>query len=80
MRSCHTVEFGDYVVEGHVPLEAIGALFETDSSAHGVAIPGMPQHAPGMGQPSEEPLTTYAFGERGGASEFLDVDREPPRP
>ena len=73
MRSCHTVEFGGYVVEGHVPLSAIETLFETNASIYGVSVPGMPQHAPGMGPPGEEPLTVYAFRAAGGTTEFLEV-------
>ena len=73
MRSCHTVEFGEYVVEGHVPLQAVARLFETDASVNGIVIPGMPQHAPGMGPPGEEPLTVYAFREDGDTAAFVDI-------
>lgn len=73
VRSCHTVEFGEYIVEGHVPLQAVERLFEIDASIDGVAVPGMPQHAPGMGPPDEEPLTVYAFRKGGGTSEFIEI-------
>ncbi|CAI48216.1 DUF411 family protein [Natronomonas pharaonis DSM 2160] len=65
MRSCHTIEFGSYLVEGHVPLSAIERLFDDEAAVAGLAIPGMPQHAPGMGPPSDDPLTVYAFDDEG---------------
>lgn len=74
-RSCHTVEVGDYVVEGHVPLGAIEALFEAEPDVRGVTIPGMPQHAPGMGPPGEEPLSVDAFDRTGEMRTFLEDAR-----
>lgn len=74
MWSCHTVEFGDYLVEGHVPLEAVERLFDIDASVLGVSIPGMPFHAPGMGRPGPDPLTIYAFGSDGDAIEFVEIE------
>ncbi|SFC55678.1 Uncharacterized conserved protein [Halobiforma haloterrestris] len=76
-RSCHTVEFGDYLVEGHVPLQAIEALFAAEPAVAGIAIPGMPRHAPGMGPPDDESLAVYAFedaeSDSGELSEFVAV-------
>ena len=71
--SCHTVEIGDYLVEGHVPLEAIETLFETDPDVAGVSAPGMPQHAPGMGARGDDPLPIYAFDGSGNIDEFVAV-------
>lgn len=72
-RSCHTVEVGDYLVEGHVPIEAIDALLEEEPDVLGVAAPGMPQHSPGMGPPGDEPLAIYAFDEAGDVYEYVEV-------
>lgn len=76
-RSCHTVEFGDYLVEGHVPLQAIEALFAAEPAVAGIAIPGMPRHAPGMGSPDDDPLAVYAFEDAesgsGELAEFVAV-------
>lgn len=74
VRSCHTVEFGEYVVEGHVPLEAIETVFDIDASFEGISVPGTPQHAPGMGPRGEEPLTIYAFRASGGTSVFTEIE------
>ena len=47
--SCHTAVVDGYVVEGHVPVEAIEALRQTAPSIRGIALPGMPADSPGMG-------------------------------
>lgn len=74
MWSCHTIEFGEYLVEGHVPLEAVETLFAIDASVHGISVPGMPFHAPGMGFPGPEPLRIYAFSDSGEAVQFLEIE------
>jgi hypothetical protein len=74
VRSRHTVEFGAYVVEGHVPLEAIETVFEIDASFDGISVPGTPQHAPGTGPRGEGPQTIYAFRASGGTSVFIEVE------
>ncbi|MFC4438851.1 MULTISPECIES: DUF411 domain-containing protein [Natrialbaceae] len=71
--SCHTVEFGDYLVEGHVPLEAVETLFAEEPAVLGITAPGMPQHSPGMGPPGDDPLTIYTVAESGEISEFVDI-------
>ena len=47
--SCHTAEVGGYVIEGHVPVEAIERLVAERPDAIGLALPGMPSDSPGMG-------------------------------
>lgn len=48
LTSCHTAEVGGYVVEGHVPAEAIKRLLAERPRATGLAVPGMPVGSPGM--------------------------------
>ncbi|MEY7851177.1 DUF411 domain-containing protein [Natrarchaeobius sp. A-rgal3] len=72
-RSCHTVEFGEYLVEGHVPLEAVAYLFEEEPDVRGIAAPGMPDYSPGMGPRADEPLTIYSFRESGEIVEFVEI-------
>lgn len=72
-QSCHTVEVGDYLVEGHVPLEAIEPLLAEEPDVDGIAAPGMPQYAPGMGPRGDEPLTIYAFETGGAIEEYREV-------
>jgi len=71
VRSCHTTVVDGYLIEGHVPLEAVEAMFE-DGSPLGVAIPGMPQDAPGMGPRGEE-LQIYSFEADGDSEPFVTV-------
>jgi hypothetical protein len=51
LASCHTgvVDASGQVVEGHVPASALARLISTPS-VKGVAVPGMPVNAPGMGK------------------------------
>ncbi len=61
MGSCHTgvLEKSGQVVEGHVPASAINKLLAR-SDIKGVAAPGMPKNAPGMGK-LDGTLVTYDF-------------------
>lgn len=51
LSSCHTgvVQSTGQIIEGHVPASAVDKML-ADSSVKGVAAPGMPLNAPGMGQ------------------------------
>ena len=56
LSSCHTAEVGGYVVEGHVPADAIKRLLVERPQASGLAVPDMPIGSPGMevpGAPAE---------------------------
>jgi len=51
LSSCHTgvvIETGQ-IVEGHVPANVVHKML-ADASVQGVAAPGMPLNAPGMGE------------------------------
>lgn len=61
MRSCHTAKIDGYVIEGHVPVEAIDKLLSERPKAKGIAAPGMPMGSPGMDGP-KEPNPIYTFG------------------
>ncbi|MEK7529151.1 MAG: DUF411 domain-containing protein [Patescibacteria group bacterium] len=56
LRSCHTTRIGDYVIEGHIPMEAITKLLKEKPSVKGIALPGMPSASPGMPGPKLEPF------------------------
>ena len=68
--SCHTMKVGKYFVEGHVPLEAIERLLETQPDIEGIALPGMPAGSPGMGGTKTEPFIIYALA-NGVVNEFM---------
>lgn len=57
--SCHTSIFQKYVVEGHVPLEAVEHLLATQPAVRGISVPAMPAHSPGMGPRGNKPLPVY---------------------
>jgi hypothetical protein len=67
LRSCHTMIVGGYVIEGHVPAEAIAKLLrEKPAGVKGLAVAGMPVGSPGMEyQNQTQPYQVIAFGESG---------------
>jgi hypothetical protein len=48
LYSCHTAKIGDYLLEGHVPESAVAKLMAERPNLKGIALPGMPEGAPGM--------------------------------
>ena len=48
VQSCHTATIGDYVIEGHVPVETIVRLMRERPHVKGLAVPGMPVGSQGM--------------------------------
>jgi hypothetical protein len=49
--SCHTSLVGGYVVEGHVPFDAVKRLLARRPKVKGIAVAGMPLGTPGMEAP-----------------------------
>jgi len=54
LASCHTAVLGAYVIEGHVPADVIDRLLAEKPAGRGLAVPGMPQSAPGMDVPGSK--------------------------
>jgi len=50
MSACHTALVDGYVIEGHVPAQAIRKLLQERPDTRGLAVPGMPVNSPGMGE------------------------------
>ena len=48
LLSCHTSLAGGYVVEGHVPFDAMFKLLREKPKVKGIAVAGMPMGSPGM--------------------------------
>ena len=46
--SCHTGVVNGYVVEGHVPADAVLKMLKEKPDVRGIAVPGMPVGSPGM--------------------------------
>lgn len=71
LESCHTAFVAGYVVEGHVPADAIARLLEERPPIVGIAVPGMPAGSPGM--ENAQPYVSYeviAFDAQGRTSVF----------
>jgi hypothetical protein len=49
LQSCHTALSGSYVIEGHVPADLVKKMVSERPKIVGLAVPGMPEDAPGMG-------------------------------
>lgn len=67
LASCHTAETGGYVIEGHVPADAIKRLLAEKPKAKGLAVAGMPMGSPGMEMEGMAPETyeVVLFGPSG---------------
>ena len=73
LASCHTAVVGGYVVEGHVPLNAVARLLaQRPADIRGIAVPGMPAGSPGMETSDgyREPFEITAFHRNGRTSRF----------
>ncbi len=74
VASCHTSIIGNYVVEGHVPIQAIQKLLKEQPNIHGISVPGMPIGSPGMEGPNPKPYSVYSFGKNGAKQIFMEID------
>ena len=72
--SCHTSVAGGYVVEGHVPFDAVKKLLRTKPRIKGIGVAGMPMGAPGMEVHGHghaaEPIKVMAFDAAGKVRSF----------
>ncbi len=65
LQSCHTMLIGDYVVEGHVPVESVQRLLAEQPAIRGITAPGMPAQSPGMSPQGPWSLTVYTLTDDG---------------
>lgn len=73
LQGCHTAFIGDYVVDGHVPVEAIKKLLAERPGIKGITLPGMPEGSPGMAGTKMEPFKIYAVDQDGKSSVFMTL-------
>lgn len=64
-QGCHTLIIEGYVVEGHVPVEAIEALLAKRPDITGITLPGMPAGSPGMSGEKAAPFKVEVIGTPG---------------
>lgn len=67
LRGCHSTFIEGYVVDGHVPVEAIRKLIAERPAIAGIALAGMPTGSPGMSGEKTETFTIHAFTRDGKA-------------
>jgi hypothetical protein len=72
-ESCHTSVVGDYIVEGHVPLEAIEKLLTERPDIAGIGLPGMPIGTPGMPGRKTAPYDVYQLSATGEMSPYVSI-------
>jgi hypothetical protein len=68
LEACHTAVVAGYVIEGHVPLNALAWLLARHPRGlRGLGVPGMPAGSPGMETPgaAREPFQVFAFNAAG---------------
>jgi len=70
LRGCHTSTVGDYVVEGHVPADALKRFLEESPDLAGIAVPGMIMGPPGMEGPQPVPYEVLTFDEDGNSTVY----------
>ena len=58
--SCHTGIVNGYIVEGHVPADAVLKMLKDKPDIKGIAVPGMPVGSPGM-EVEGAPKQAYAI-------------------
>src|SRR5436189_284000 len=61
----HTAVGDRYVIEGHVPADDIKKFLAEKSTAHALAVPGMPIGSPGMEGARAERYNVLAFERNG---------------
>ena len=73
LGSCHTAQVGRYVIEGHIPADAVHRLLkERPTTVTGLAVPGMPLGSPGMEVPggSADPYLILTFDRKAQTTVF----------
>ncbi|WP_369669897.1 DUF411 domain-containing protein, partial [Enterococcus faecium] len=77
---CHTavtmMSGARYVLEGHVPASDIERLRTERPRIRGLAVPGMPEGAPGLEGPAGRSYEVLAFARHG--EKISLFDRRPP--
>ena len=67
MEGCHTAVIDGYIIEGHVPLEAVRKLLSERPDIAGLAVPGMPSGSLGMGNDPQASYDVYTIAKAAGA-------------
>ena len=74
-NSCHTARLGGYIVEGHIPADAVKKMLKERPRVVGIAVPGMPIGSPGMEVPGArvQPYDVLSFDKAGATKVFQTI-------
>ncbi|HGG04966.1 MAG TPA: DUF411 domain-containing protein [Aliiroseovarius sp.] len=61
LEGCHTAVLDGYILEGHVPVQALEILLSERPDIRGISTPGMPAGSLGMGYDPAAKYTVFAF-------------------
>lgn len=70
LQTCHTAIVEGYVVEGHVPVDALRTLLHDRPKVAGIGVPGMPVGSPGMDGTPAQHYDVIAWDKTGKTSVF----------
>jgi len=70
LRQCHIAIVQDYVIEGHVPVDAIRRLLKEKPTVVGLVVQGMPIGSPGMEGLISEHYDVLTFDRQGRVSVY----------
>ena len=73
LQGCHTSFMGGYVIDGHVPIEAVQKLLAERPAIKGLALAGMPPGSPGMPGPKQGPFIIQAIDKEGKTSIYMSI-------
>jgi hypothetical protein len=73
LRSCHVIILENYIIVGHVPIEAINKLMFEKPKIRGISLPGMPSGSPGMDGTKKEIFIIYSFDFDGNINIFMRI-------
>jgi hypothetical protein len=75
VNSCHTARLAGYIVEGHIPADAVKKMLKERPKVVGIAVPGMPIGSPGMEIPGvrAQQYDVLSFDKTGATKVFLTI-------
>lgn len=71
LRQCHIALVRNYVIEGHVPVDAIARLLKEKPPVVGLVVRGMPIGSPGMEGPNPQPYDVLTLDRQGRVSVYV---------
>jgi hypothetical protein len=71
LRSCHTTEIANYIIEGHIPVEVMKKLLVEKPDIKGIGMPDMPSGTPGMPGPKVEKFIISEITNEGAKGEIF---------